>query len=107
MINTREIASKLLQKIYKNQHLDKVCEEDQDFMRLDQRDKNFIRLTILETLRRNYQIDSIIKKFLKKPLNLKRDLIQNLLRIATCQILFLKISEYAASKFFCRVCKKI
>ena len=46
-----------------NQHLDKVCEEDQDFMRLDQRDKNFIRLTILETLRRNYQIDSIIKKF--------------------------------------------
>ena len=95
MINTREIASKLLQKIYKNQHLDKVCEEDQDFMRLDQRDKNFIRLTILETLRRNYQIDSIIKKFLKKPLNLKRDLIQNLLRIATCQILFLKISEYA------------
>ena len=59
MINTREIASEILQRIYKKQHLDKICDDEPNFNKLDQRDKNFVRLTILETLRRNIQIDSI------------------------------------------------
>ena len=52
--------------------MDKICDNEPNFNKLDQRDKNFVRLTILETLRRNIQIDSIIKRFLTKPLEYKR-----------------------------------
>ena len=106
MINTREIASEILQRIYKKQHLDKICENEPNFKKLDQRDKNFVRLTILETLRRNIQIDSIIKRFLTKPLEYKRIKIQNLLRISICQILFLKVSEYAVVNTTVEIAKK-
>ena len=44
MINTREIASEILQRIYKKQHLDKICDNEPNFKKLDQRDKNFVRL---------------------------------------------------------------
>ena len=106
MINTREIASEILQRIYKKQHLDKICDNEPNFNKLDQRDKNFVRLTILETLRRNIQIDSIIKRFLTKPLEYKRIKIQNLLRISICQILFLKVSEYAVVNTSVEIAKK-
>ena len=106
MINTREIASEILQRIYKKQHLDKICDNEPNFKKLDQRDKNFVRLTILETLRRNIQIDSIIKRFLTKPLEYKRIKIQNLLRISICQILFLKVSEYAVVNTTVEIAKK-
>ena len=106
MINTREIASEILQRIYKKQHLDKICDNEPNFKKLDQRDKNFVRLTILETLRRNIQIDTIIKKFLTKPLGYKRIKIQNLLRISICQILFLKVSEYAVVNTTVEIAKK-
>ena len=106
MINTREIASEILHRIYKKQHLDKICENELNFNKLDQRDKNFIRLTILETLRRNIQIDSIIKRFLTKPLGYKKIQIQNLLRISICQILFLKVSEYAVVNTTVEIAKK-
>ena len=106
MTNTREIASEILQRIYKKQHLDKICDNEPNFKKLDQRDKNFVRLTILETLRRNIQIDSIIKRFLTKPLEYKRIKIQNLLRISICQILFLKVSEYAVVNTTVEIAKK-
>ena len=106
MINTREIASEILQRIYKKQHLDKICDNEPNFKKLDQRDKNFVRLTILETLRRNIQIDAIIKRFLTKPLKYKRIKIQNLLRISICQILFLKVSEYAVVNTTVEIAKK-
>ena len=106
MINTREIASEILQRIYQKQYLDKICENEPNFKKLDQRDKNFVRLTILETLRRNIQIDSVIKKFLTKPLEYKRIKIQNLLRISICQILFLKVSEYAVVNTSVEIAKK-
>lgn len=106
MTNTREIASEILQRIYKNQHLDKICDNEPNFNKLDQRDKNFVRLTILETLRRNIQIDSVIKRFLTKPLEYKKVKIQNLLRISVCQILFLKVSEYAVVNTSVEIAKK-
>lgn len=106
MINTREIASEILQRIYKKQHLDKICNNEPNFNKLEQRDKNFIRLTVLETLRRNFQIDSIIKRFLVKPLKYKRIKIHNLLRISICQILFLKVSEYAVVNTSVEIAKK-
>lgn len=106
MTNSREIASEILQRIYKKQHLDKICDSEPNFNKLDQRDKNFVRLTILETLRRNIQIDSVIKKFLTKPLEYKKVKIQNLLRIAICQILFLKVSEYAVVNTSVEIAKK-
>ena len=51
-------------------------------------------------------MNSIIKRFLTKPLEYKRIKIQNLLRISICQILFLKVSEYAVVNTTVEIAKK-
>ena len=72
MINTRKIASELLQSTYECKDFEESCNKSKNFNELDQRDKNFIRLTILETLRRNGQVNAIIDSFLKKPIGLNK-----------------------------------
>ena len=66
MTNTREIASKILQHIYLHNDFEKACEENKNFNGLEQRDRSFVRLIVLESLRRNKQLDFIIKFFFKK-----------------------------------------
>ena len=69
MTNTREIASKILQHLYLNNDFEKACEKNKNFNDLEQRDRGFVRLIVLESLRRNKQLDFIIKLFLKKPID--------------------------------------
>ena len=86
--------------------LKESCNKSKNFNELDQRDKNFIRLTILETLRRNGQVNAIIDSFLKKPIDLNKVFVLNLLRISVCQILYLKVSEYAVVNSSVEAAKK-
>ena len=58
-------------------------------------DRHFIKLLLLTTLRRLGQIDSILKKVIKKPLGKKEQTVQNILRLAVAQGLFLKTPDYA------------
>ena len=96
MTNSREIAAHILTDIYLNfQFLENLISKNRDFYRLDYRDKAFVRLIILNTLRRNGQIQAIIDEFIKKPLKKKDAFILNLIRISICQILFLNVKEYS------------
>ena len=96
MTNSREIAAHILTDIYLNfQFLENLLSKNRDFNRLDYRDKAFVRLIILNTLRRNGQIQAIIDEFIRKPLKKKDAFILNLIRISICQILFLNIKEYS------------
>ena len=96
MSNTREIATQILTDIYlKSEFFETVVLLNKSFVRLNQRDKAFVRYLVLNTLRRNGQVDKVINNFVKIPIKKKNFYILNLLRLSICQILFLDIKEYS------------
>ena len=106
MLRSREIAAKLLKKLYEdpNTSFDDEIIFDRHFAKLSIMDKNFIRLIVFTTLRRNGQIDKIISKLIKK--SIKKKIVQNLLRISVTQILFLNIPEYSVVDQAVEISKK-
>ena len=96
MSNTREIATQILTDIYlKFEFFETVILLNKNFSRLNTRDKAFVRYLVLNTLRRNGQVDKVINDFVKIPIRKKNFYILNLLRLSVCQILFLDIKEYS------------
>ena len=93
----------------KEKFFETVISGNKDFNRLDQRDKAFVKLVVLGTLRRNGQIQKVIQKLIKTPLKKRNLFILNLIKISICQILFLGIKEYSVVNFllnihiFCQV----
>jgi len=106
LLRSREIAAKLLKKLYDdpNTCFDDEIIFDRHFAKLSIMDKNFIRLIVFTTLRRNGQIDKIISKLIKK--SIKKKIVQNLLRISVTQILFLNIPEYSVVDQAVEISKK-
>ena len=106
MSDSRKIAAEVLKKVFRNKNFETSIIETRDFEKLDPRDKSFVRLIVLETLRHNGQIDFIISKFLKKPMKSKNSFIENLLRISISQILYLDIVEYSVVNSAVEISKK-
>ena len=106
MSYSRKIAAEILKKIFSGKDLDTAIINTSDFKKLDPRDKAFVRLIILETLRHNGQIDFIISEFLKKPMKTKNSFIENLLRISISQILYIDIAEYSVVNSAVEISKK-
>ena len=106
MLRSRKIAATLLKKLYEdpNRTFDSVIAYDTHFKKLSIRDKNFVRLIVLTTLRRHGQIDKIISILVKK--SIKKKMIKNLLRISVSQILFLPIPEYSVVHQAVEISKK-
>ncbi|MEE2695253.1 MAG: transcription antitermination factor NusB [Pseudomonadota bacterium] len=95
MFNTREIATRILNDVYEKCDLETATNINKNFNKLDKRDKAFVRLIVLNTLRRNGQIDRVISDLVKRPFKRKDSYILNLIRISICQILFLDVAEYS------------
>ncbi len=86
----------LKEVLHKKRILTEVVETLQKKNGLDSKELSFARTLILMTLRRLIQIDQLISHCLDKPLKQKSFLIQNLLRIGVCQLLFLRTADHAA-----------
>ena len=96
MSNTREIATQILTDIYlKFEFFETAVLLSKNFSRLNQRDKAFVKYLVLNTLRRNGQVDKVINDYVKIPIKKKNFYILNLLRLSVCQILFLDIKDYS------------
>ena len=96
MFNTREIATQILTDIYlKFEFFETAVLLSKNFSRLNQRDKAFVRYLVLNTLRRNGQVDKVLNEYIKIPIKKKNFYILNLLRLSICQILFLDIKDYS------------
>ncbi|MFC3131503.1 RsmB/NOP family class I SAM-dependent RNA methyltransferase [Microbaculum marinum] len=67
-----------------------------DLARLDARDRAFVKVLAAETLRRHGQIDLAIKRFLEKPLPKSAAMVNTILSVGACQILFLDVPPHAA-----------
>ena len=105
MIDSREISSKILSDIFYGKTFDKALLSNQEYFRLDQRDKSLVSLVVLTSLRRNGQIDAVLSKFIKKPLK-KNFFIGYLLKISVAQIVFLEFPEYSVVHNAVEISKK-
>lgn len=95
VLQSRKIALDILvQVLYKNQNLDD--EYDRLAKDLSHTDKAFVRMLTTTCLRRLGQIDTVLEKLLEKPLPFKARMVQNILRLAVCQILFMQVPAHAA-----------
>ena len=107
MFNTREIATQILTDIYlKFEFFETAVLLSKNFSRLNQRDKAFVRYLVLNTLRRNGQVDKVLNDYVKIPIKKKNFYILNLLRLSICQILFLDIKDYSIVNTAVEISKK-
>ena len=107
MTNSREIATQILTDISeKEKFFETAIFSNRGFNRLNKRDKAFVKLLVLNTLRRNGQILKVIKKLVKNPIKRKDFFILNLIKISICQILFLDIKEYSIVNTAVEISKK-
>ena len=101
--NSREISVHIINEIYNDKSFDDVVNNNQDYLKLDNRDKSLVRMITLTFLRRNGEVDHIIKKYLKKSVDKK---IMNILRVGATQILFLNIPDYSSVNTSVNLSKK-
>lgn len=96
MLAARKAALGLLESVLTHkQALDHALERDGAFKGLPGRDRAFCRMLTATTLRRLGQIDDLIAKAEKKP-SRKNSILQNILRMGVCQILFMEVADHAA-----------
>ena len=105
MLDSREISSKILSDIFYGKTFDKALLSNQDYHKLDQRDKSLVSLIVLTSLRRNGQIEAVLNKFIKKPLK-KNFFVRYLLKISVAQILFLEFPDYSVVHNAVEISKK-
>ena len=95
VLNSRQIALNILSRVlHQKQNLDDEFEKQT--ILLNGREKSFIRMLTTTCLRRMGQIDFVLKQLIEKPLPKKATTVQNILRLAVCQILFMQTPEHAA-----------
>jgi 16S rRNA (cytosine967-C5)-methyltransferase len=94
MKTTRELALRALDEIWQKDKKPKNVLEDLSQF-LDSRDRAFLMELVYGVVRFRDTLDWALKKFLKKPSALGRDTLNNL-RLATYQILFMRVPQWAA-----------
>jgi len=97
LLASRTIALNLLEDVLsRRQALDHSLEREEDFHKLPQRDRAFVRMLVATTLRRLGQIDDLVNKALERPDSLRAERLLNVLRLAVTQICFMKVPDHAA-----------
>ena len=94
---SRSVAFDLLRSVTeKNKSYDEAMVLHDGFRRLPGRDKGFARLVSATALRRLGQIDAVLNHCMKKPLPKSASVVRDILRLASTEILFLKVAPHAA-----------
>ena len=94
---SRSVAFDLLRSVTaKKKSFDDAMNLHGGFQKLSGRDRRFVRKIVTTALRRLGQIDLLLDGFLKKPLPKNATVVQDILRVAVTEILFLKFPPHAA-----------
>ena len=94
---SRSVAFDLLRSVTaKKKSFDDAMNRHDGFQKLSGRDRRFVRKIVTTALRRLGQIDLLLDRFLKKPLPKNATVVQDILRVAVTEILFLKFPPHAA-----------
>lgn len=109
MVNVRELAVDVLLEILEK---DKFChlvlrDVLQKYDYLDGRDKAFLKRITEGTLERKLQLDYVLNRFSKVPVDKMKPFIRTLLRMSVYQILFMdSVPERAVCNEAVKLCKK-
>ena len=94
-LKPRQIAVNILSGVLqKKQNLDDLFENSA--LEFEVRDRAFIRMLVTTCLRRLGQIDEVLNTLLTTPLPTKAKNVQNILRLAICQIVWMNVPVHAA-----------
>lgn len=91
-MNTRKIAVEVLKKVQNGRFVDDVMNSDETIDQLEQRDKNFIRAMVLNTIRHLGEIDHFLHRFTRKG---KENKVDDYLRIGVAQIKLMEMPAFA------------
>lgn len=81
----------------KRKPLDEVLDSSHGFVRLESRDRAFCRMLVSTVLRRQGQIDDIIRRSLTNPdQQVKPDVLEMVMRVGVAQIVFMNVADHAA-----------
>ena len=93
----RRVALSVLDRVLRaRQPFDDTLTGHGDFLRLEPRDRAFVRLLVATTLRRLGEIDAALGQLMEKPLVPRAHLVRGVLRLAVAQLAFLGTPAHAA-----------
>ncbi|MGE3647971.1 MAG: transcription antitermination factor NusB, partial [Reyranellaceae bacterium] len=93
----RRVALSVLDRVLRaRQPFDETLTGHGDFLRLEPRDRAFVRLLVATTLRRLGEIDAALGRLMDKPLTPRAHLVRGVLRLAVAQLAFLGTPAHAA-----------
>ncbi len=105
---SRRVALDMLMLVLeRRQPFDQVLQEEKSFRALAGRDRAFVRMLTATTLRRCGQIDDAILKASGKAELPRPFLLNNLLRLAVTQLLFMSVPDYAVVDTAVRLAKDV
>jgi 16S rRNA (cytosine967-C5)-methyltransferase len=94
---TRRVALSILDRVLRaRQPFDDTLSAHGDFLRLEARDRAFVRLLVATTLRRLGEIDAALGRLMEKPLAPRAHLVRGALRLGVAQLAFLGTPAHAA-----------
>ncbi len=108
-LQSRYVALTLLgQCLDQHKPLDQLLDSDAALLRLDSRDRAFVRAMLLTTLRYLGQVDDILRHSVERPdQKIQPAHLYNLLRIAVAQLVFLEVAPHAAVNTAVDVCDRL
>ena len=105
MLDSREISAKVLFNVFSGKSIDDAITSITQYSKLTQRDKSLVSLIVLNSLRRNGQIEAVISNFVKKPIK-DNKFVKYLLKVSIVQLLYLNFPEYSTVHTAVEISKK-
>lgn len=108
-LQSRFVALTLLgQCLDQQKPLDQLLDSDAALLRLDTRDRAFVRAMLLTTLRRLGQVDDILRRCVERPeQEINPAHLRHLLRIAVAQLIFLDVPPHAGVNTAVDLCDRL
>jgi 16S rRNA (cytosine967-C5)-methyltransferase len=94
----RQVALDILQAFWNEERfLDSLFETDQNFLDLDSRNRNFVRMMVTTAVRRSGQIDDIMRRGFSDPKQkMSPPIVGFIFHLAIAQIVFMNVADHAA-----------
>jgi len=105
LLDSREISAKVLFNVFSGKSIDDAISSNTHYSRLTQRDRSLVSLIVLNSLRRNGQVEAIMSNFIKRPIK-DNNFIKYLLKISIVQLLYLDFPEYSTVHTAVEISKK-
>jgi 16S rRNA (cytosine967-C5)-methyltransferase len=108
-VQSRMVAVSLLAQCLDQQKpLDQILDIDQPLLKLDTRDRAFVRAIVITCLRRLGQVDDLIRRALERPdQKLQPANIVHVLRVGVVQLVFLDVPDHAAVHTAVELCDRL